>query len=207
MIDAKFVTAKSGIKNKTDLIYVVGLIAPIAKKQKGKSDDEIWSAFLTRYKATARSNGSIDGEALLSALDLNEGLTTPLAEQVIKLHAGVSDSGVLSDIVYAVTTELGIKSDADLDERFNDVKLEVIKRAKKQKIKTDGYEIADILAEAKAKPEKVTCYIDFLNKDKRYRQDRKEFTGKDFETAYEMASKWGRKNIGNFSNDTIRVLE
>ena len=78
MIDGKFVTAKSGIKNKTDLNYVVGLLEPFAKKLKGKSDDEVWGAFLKRYKAPSK-NGTIGSDALLTALDLNESKCAPLS--------------------------------------------------------------------------------------------------------------------------------
>jgi len=46
-------------------------------------------------------------------------------------------------------------------------------------------------------------YIDFLNKDKKFKQDRKEFSGKN---AYQDAVKWGRENLEKFNSDMIHYV-
>jgi len=43
-------------------------------------------------------------------------------------------------------------------------------------------------------------YIDFLNKDKGFREDRKNFT------TYEGAVEWGKVNIENFHIDMVKCL-
>ena len=46
-----------------------------------------------------------------------------------------------------------------------------------------------------------TVYIEYLNKDKGFRPDRKTFKGKN---AYEDAVKWAEKNLGKFNPDMIK---
>jgi len=46
------------------------------------------------------------------------------------------------------------------------------------------------------------CYIDFLNKDKNFQEDRKNFEG---DNAYEDAIKWGRENLEKFHIDMIHI--
>lgn len=43
----------------------------------------------------------------------------------------------------------------------------------------------------------MVCYIDYLNKKKNFLKDRKFFK------SYELAIKWGLKNIENFNRDMI----
>ena len=45
----------------------------------------------------------------------------------------------------------------------------------------------------------MNYYIEFLNKDKNFTKDTKNFAD------YSLALKWGRKNLENFSPDMIRV--
>ena len=45
-----------------------------------------------------------------------------------------------------------------------------------------------------------TIYINYLNKDKNFTKDQKEFTGA---TALEDARKWGKENLDNFNMDMI----
>jgi len=44
------------------------------------------------------------------------------------------------------------------------------------------------------------CYIEFLNKDKKFKKDRIEFTGPN---AFNDAVEWGRKNLQKFNADMI----
>lgn len=44
-------------------------------------------------------------------------------------------------------------------------------------------------------------YIEYLNKDKNFQEDKKVFKGKD---AYEQAVKWGRENLENFNMDMVK---
>lgn len=45
-------------------------------------------------------------------------------------------------------------------------------------------------------------YIDYLNKEKNFQQDRKVFHGDD---AYDQAAQWGRMNLENFNIDMVKV--
>jgi hypothetical protein len=47
-----------------------------------------------------------------------------------------------------------------------------------------------------------TVHIEYLNKDKGFRKDKKTFTGKD---AYEKAEKWAKENLGKFNQDMLKV--
>lgn len=42
-------------------------------------------------------------------------------------------------------------------------------------------------------------YIEFLNKDKGFKQDKKTFSN------YEMAVNWGKSNLGNFNTDMVKI--
>lgn len=42
------------------------------------------------------------------------------------------------------------------------------------------------------------CYIEFLNKDKNFKHDKKHFHN------YELALKWGKLNFENFNIDMIK---
>ncbi len=42
-------------------------------------------------------------------------------------------------------------------------------------------------------------YIEFLNKDKGFKQDKKTFTN------YEVAVNWGKSNLGNFNTDMVKI--
>jgi hypothetical protein len=42
------------------------------------------------------------------------------------------------------------------------------------------------------------CYIDYLNKENNFRETRKTFKN------YNLAEKWGRKNLSNFHIDMIK---
>lgn len=44
------------------------------------------------------------------------------------------------------------------------------------------------------------CYIEFLNKDKNFKRDRKEFE------SYEAAKNWAFKNLEKFNQDYIKYL-
>jgi hypothetical protein len=46
-------------------------------------------------------------------------------------------------------------------------------------------------------------YIDFLNKDKRFRQDRKYFEG---ENAFNDAVNWAKKNLQRYDEDMIKYV-
>lgn len=43
-------------------------------------------------------------------------------------------------------------------------------------------------------------YIEYLNKDKKFKRDKIGFTGS---TAYQQAVQWGKKNLPNFHPDMI----
>lgn len=45
-----------------------------------------------------------------------------------------------------------------------------------------------------------TCYIDFLNKDNNFKQERKTFT------CYGIAFTWGKENLEKFDSDMIHYL-
>ena len=42
-------------------------------------------------------------------------------------------------------------------------------------------------------------YIEYLNKDKNYQKDKKQFD------SYEQAKVWGKENLTNFNLDMIRI--
>ena len=46
-------------------------------------------------------------------------------------------------------------------------------------------------------------YIDYLNKDNNFREDRVYFLGATYESALKKATKWGKKNLDNFHIDMI----
>ena len=47
----------------------------------------------------------------------------------------------------------------------------------------------------------MTVYIEFLNKDKGFTRDRKEFEN------YETAVNWGKSNLDNFNLDMIQFTK
>ena len=51
----------------------------------------------------------------------------------------------------------------------------------------------------------IKLNIAYLNKDKNHQEDRKHFTGKDWNKVYGQAVKWGKKNLDNFHDDMINV--
>ncbi len=51
----------------------------------------------------------------------------------------------------------------------------------------------------KKEKEKNEVYIDFLNKKKNFKEERKGFK------TYELAVKWGKKNLENFIHDMIHL--
>jgi hypothetical protein len=63
---------------------------------------------------------------------------------------------------------------------------------------TEAKETDGILADGGKAEE--TVYIEYLNKKKNFKQDKKTFKGKD---AYKKAVEWGKKNLGNFHLDMI----
>ena len=46
----------------------------------------------------------------------------------------------------------------------------------------------------------MTVYIDYLNKNKNFQQDRKYFA------TYELAVKWAKKNFERFDPDMIKYI-
>lgn len=52
-----------------------------------------------------------------------------------------------------------------------------------------------------SKPKEESVYIEFLNKDKNFQQDKKYFT------SYETAKEWGKKEFDNFNLDMIKYGE
>lgn len=58
----------------------------------------------------------------------------------------------------------------------------------------------DLLKSKPAGLREETVYIDYLNKEKNFKKDRKIFKGRD---AFKKAKEWGQKNIGNFNQDMI----
>ena len=74
-------------------------------------------------------------------------------------------------------------------------KVKVIDKKDQDKYMKQGYELAESAISEE------TVYIEYLNKDKGFRVDRKTFKGKN---AYEDAVKWAEKNLGRFNPDMIK---
>ena len=91
-----------------------------------------------KYKLRSRDTGKT-AEKLLTSKEAeklrDQGVDATLLEKM-------SDHDYVTDIVWDVKTKI------DPDKDWNKFKKEVIKRASKMLIKTDGYEIADILSES-----------------------------------------------------------
>ena len=74
-------------------------------------------------------------------------------------------------------------------------KVKVIDKKDQDKYMKQGYELAESVVTEE------TVYIEYLNKDKGFRVDKKTFKGKN---AYEDAVKWAEKNLGRFNPDMIK---
>lgn len=57
----------------------------------------------------------------------------------------MSDSAVAYGVVDDVLSDLDVKDEKDQDKRFEEIATEVIKRLKKQNIKVDKYDVAEML--------------------------------------------------------------
>ena len=53
---------------------------------------------------------------------------------------------------------------------------------------------------------KNKLYIDYRNKDKKFKQDRIYFTGDDYMETYEKAVTWAKENFESYHPDMIKVL-
>lgn len=53
----------------------------------------------------------------------------------------------------------------------------------------------------------VKLFIDFLNKEKNFKRDRKIFTGTDWNKVHDKAVVWGRENLEKFHSDMIKDAE
>jgi hypothetical protein len=74
-------------------------------------------------------------------------------------------------------------------------RVKVIDRKDLDKYMKQGYELAESTVNEE------TVYIEYLNKAKGFKMDRKTFKGKN---AYEDAMKWAEKNLGRFNPDMIK---
>lgn len=74
-------------------------------------------------------------------------------------------------------------------------KVKVIDKKDQDKYMKQGYELAESVVTEE------TVYIEYLNKDKGFRKDRKDFKGKN---AYDDAVKWAEKNLGKVTSDMIK---